>query len=125
MELKYTTGCICDSMTVDGVEEIDLENDEIRKDVLERIGDYIGKLNLDDNKYDRLVDSMCGYLDLDEKEIKGKTTCELGSIIKNTHPYNLNYILQFVIPDFGEVTYHSEKPCECCGDYVWEHTLIV
>ena len=60
MELKRTSGCICDSMTVDGVEEIDLENDEIRKEVLERIGDYIGKLNLDEKKYDRLVDCMCG-----------------------------------------------------------------
>ena len=73
MELKCTSGCICDSMTVDGVEEIDLENDEIRKEVLERIGDYIGKLNLNENKYDRHVDSMCVYIDIDEKEIKGKT----------------------------------------------------
>lgn len=47
MELKKVDGCIAFSLTVDGVEEIDL-NDEKRKEVLMKIGQYISNLPTDD-----------------------------------------------------------------------------
>lgn len=124
MTLIQTTGCISDSLRVDDVEEIDLK-DRKRIDALKRIGKYISGLDLDDEALDRLRERMLGYLDLEEKEVEGKNACELGTIIKNLHPDKLNYLLQFVISDFGKVTYHSNEPCECCGDYIWEYTLEV
>lgn len=40
MILKQTTGCVCNSLTVDGVEEIDLTEDQ-RKEVILKISEYI------------------------------------------------------------------------------------
>ena len=77
MELKKTIGCVAFSLSVDGVEEINL-TDEERQEVLNKI---FNKLKPDD----------------------------------------LNYVLQALIPIFGE--YESDGiPCECCGDIVEEYT---
>ena len=40
MKLVSKTGCICSSLTVDGIEEIDLL-DVARKEVLVKFGEYI------------------------------------------------------------------------------------
>lgn len=125
MILKSVTGCICDSLTVDDIEEIDLPSDKIRKEVLEKIGEFLKKQLLDDHQLTNLRDSMEAYLNLEEGELKGKTIEELGGIIKSTEPGNLNYVLQFIIEPFGELTYKSKTACDCCGDYVYEYTLVV
>ncbi|MBP3732214.1 MAG: hypothetical protein J6I84_03105 [Bacilli bacterium] len=79
MKLELTRGCICDSLTVDDEEEIDL-TDDVRKEVLRKIFEAL-------------------------------------------RPEDLNYVLQELIPCFGEYECDPE-PCECCGDFVetykWE-----
>lgn len=79
MELKMISGCICDSLTADNVEEVNM-TDEQRLDTINHI---------------------CAWM----KE----------------NPNKLNYIMQALIPHFGE--YESDDtPCECCGDYVETYT---
>lgn len=122
MELVSRSGCICSSLTVDGIEEIDIPFDRNRRIVLFKIGDYVSKQTLDDIALEDLRDHVRVYLNLEEDDVKGKTLAELGELIKNQPPRMLNYVLQFIIPAFGTLTYVSE-PCECCGDIVYEYTL--
>ena len=122
MELVSRSGCICSSLTVDGIEEIDIPFDRNRRLVLFKIGDYVSKQTLDDIALEDLRDHVRVYLDLEEDDVKGKTLAELGELIKNQPPRMLNYVLQFIIPAFGTLTYVSE-PCECCGDIVYEYAL--
>lgn len=122
MELVSRSGCICSSLTVDGIEEIDIPFDRNRRIVLFKIGDYVSKQILDDIALEDLRDHVRVYLDLEEDDVKGKTLAELGELIKNQPPRMLNYVLQFIIPAFGTLTYVSE-PCECCGDIVYEYAL--
>lgn len=122
MELVSRSGCICSSLTVDGIEEIDIPFDRNRRLVLFKIGDYVSKQALDDIALEDLKDHARVYLDLEEDDVKGKTLAELGELIKNQPPRMLNYVLQFIIPAFGTLTYVSE-PCECCGDIVYEYAL--
>ena len=42
MKLKKITGCICDSLTADGVEEIDMTPDQ-RMTVIDKICDWLKK----------------------------------------------------------------------------------
>lgn len=85
MILKQTTGCVCDSLTVDDVEEIDL-TDEQRRQVILKISEYIAnQMKTDD----------------------------------------LNCFLQHFIDFFGEERCISEEPCDCCGDWVYETTLVI
>ena len=128
MQLISVTGCLCDSLTVDGVEEIDLPNDEARKEIVDKIGDYISSLkeeNYDTYTRENLACNIEGYLNYEEDSLLDKSFKELGEIVKSAPGDQLNYILQFVIPNLGSITYHSEEPCECCGDYVWEYTLEI
>lgn len=79
MELQLVSGCICDSITIDGKEEIDLTNIE-RQKIVNKIADWIKK-----------------------------------------HPNELNYLLQDLIPRYGN--YKSDgRPCEYCGDIVTTYT---
>lgn len=74
------TGCICDSLTIDGIEEINL-SDEKRKEVLNRIFPHINSSDL-------------------------------------------NELLQWFLPKYGEYE-GSDKPCDCCGDYIDTYTLNI
>jgi hypothetical protein len=85
MILKEITGCVCDSLTVDGVEEIDL-TEEQRKEVILKISEYIANQMKTDK---------------------------------------LNYFLTYFLASFGEERCISEEPCECCGDLVYETTLVI
>ena len=79
MKLDLVTGCICDSLNADGIEEIDM-TDEHRQEVIDKICNWMKK-----------------------------------------NPQELNYVMQELIPCFGE--YESDdEPCECCGDYVETYT---
>ena len=122
MKLIRVTGCVCDSLRVDDVEEIDLD-DETRKKTLKKIGEFIKKQTLDEEGLELLREDIEGYCGKEEGELKGKTIQELGEIIETEEASSLNYILQFIVEFFGKLTYHSKEPCECCGDYVYEYTL--
>lgn len=79
MKLQLVNGCICDSITIDGKEEIDLTDVE-RQKVVDKIANWIKQ-----------------------------------------HPNDLNYLLQDLIPLYGD--YESDdKVCECCGDIVTTYT---
>ena len=80
MKLEYVSGCICDSLSINGKEEIDL-TDEQRKQVIEKIGVFISKAS----------------------------------------PDKLNYMLQYLVPEFGE--FEDLGHCECCGDWITKYTL--
>lgn len=43
MNLKMTCGCICDSLTIDGKEEIDL-NDIERKEIINKVCEHLKKI---------------------------------------------------------------------------------
>lgn len=85
MTLKQTTGCVCASLTIDDVEEVDLTEKQ-RKEVILKISEYI-------------TNQM-------------KTS-------------DLNCFLQYFIDFFGKEQCISDEPCECCGDLVYETTLII
>lgn len=85
MILKQITGCVCASLTVDDVEEIDL-TDEQRRQVILKISEYIAN---------------------------------------QMSPGDLNCFLQYFIDFFGKEKCISEEPCECCGDWVYETTLVI
>lgn len=125
MVLKYTSGCICSSLTVDDVEEIDLRSNKVRRVALRKIGNYIESLELDNESLEWLRDCIEGYLCFEPDELKNKTKSELCELIRTTEPRNLNYVLQFVVERYGKLTYKSKTACECCGDYVYEYTLEV
>ena len=76
MKLEYVSGCTSSSLTVDGIEEV-LMTDEQRRAAWRKI---------------------CLWM----AELDGR---------------DLNCLLQFVIPLFGEYS-SSDEPCECCGDWV-------
>ena len=40
------------------------------------------------------------------------------------HPEDLNYLLQEIIPRYGEFDCDNE-PCECCGDTIISYTLEI
>ena len=122
MKLVSRSGCICSSLTVDEIEEIDIPFDRNRKLVLIKIGDYVSRQTLSDNALVDFKEHIQAYLDLEEDDVKNKTMKELVELIKNQPAHMLNYVLQFIIPAFGVLTYVGE-PCECCGDIVYEYTL--
>ena len=79
MKLQLVEGCVYDSLTVDGKEEIDLTGTE-RQRAINKIADWLKR-----------------------------------------HPEDLNYLLQDLVPRYGE--YESDDvPCECCGDTVTTYT---
>lgn len=66
MKIEKVTGCICDSLTVDGVQEIAL-TDEKRVEVLGRISDYIKTMDL--KKFAEAINNEIGmYRDEEDLE---------------------------------------------------------
>jgi hypothetical protein len=80
MKLKMVEGCMCDSLTVDGIEEIEM-TDEKRQETINKI-------------------------------------------MESLEPKDLNYLLQWYLPIFGD--YECDNtPCECCGDVVTKYSLDI
>lgn len=79
MTLTMTEGCMANSLTADGKEEIDMTDNE-RREVLKAIFEHL-------------------------------------------RPQDLNYVMQTLIPMFGDCEWDDE-PCPTCGDtvttYTWE-----
>lgn len=153
MILKSIRGCICDSLTVNGIEEINLTN-KVRREVLNQIACFME--TIDDDKanyilneylltvtneeeyecrnyfYDAIINEFnlpiySQITDIKENE-KQIILSKFKTLIKNyllkLNTNKLNYILQDIIPLFG--TYYSDGiQCQCCGDYVEEYTLEI
>lgn len=82
MKLELTEGCICDSLTVDGIEEIYLSDKE-RKKAIKKIAEYL-----------------------------------------STQNDGLNQLLQWFLHHYGEWE-SDDKPCECCGDWIYTYKLKI
>lgn len=152
MILEKVTGCTCDSLTVDGVQEIDFDDDS-RKIVLKRIANHISKLPLDEFKslieqelqmysceedlqymdefYEMITENgtikpllqLGTLLPLDEKYLLIELRIALAYYIENVPPQDLNWILQQVIEALGESEYLFH--CEQCFDIVYKYTLEI
>lgn len=70
MELKYVTGCVCDSLTLDGVETIDLPIEKLQEALLKVIKS-ISKEDKEDVLQDILICIMEG-----QGEYKCLGSCE-------------------------------------------------
>lgn len=86
MKLQMISGCLADSLTADGKEEVDMTCDE-------RHGVTISIMN---------------WL-LDHPEENERI---------------VNQLMQLFIEEFGECT-TSGKPCECCGDCIYQWDLEI
>ena len=65
MKIEITTGCTRDSMQIDGIEEIDM-TDEQRREALEKIGEYIKTLPT--NQLNYLLQYLHCFIDEDAFE---------------------------------------------------------
>jgi hypothetical protein len=83
MEIEMVEGCMCDSLTIDGVEEI----------------------NLTDEQRQKYIEEICEGLK------------------KVITPRDLNYLLQHITYNYGKSELLYDKPCSCCGDYVYSYKL--
>lgn len=124
MILKNISGCICSSLTVDDVEEIDL-TDDVRKTTLEKIGEYIKTLpqeRLEDAKY-----LLTWFTEMTDDDVENSTLSleEIGNIVKTTSPENLNYILQGFVDKFYTKEPEISDPCPCCGDCIWTYIVEI
>ena len=68
MELKYVTGCVCDSLTLDGVETVDLPIEKLQEALLKVIKSI--------SKEDVLQDIFNMYHGKDKESISAWEVCE-------------------------------------------------
>lgn len=152
MFLEKVTGCTCDSLTVNDVQEIEMNNDD-RVSVLKRIGMYISSLDL--AKFKALINNeLLMYTSLDDLEyadeyylmlIKNKTIeplqqldgmsaideeyllielrVSLANYIMNISPNDLNWILSQFVEALGDTEYLGY--CDQCCDSIYKYTLEI
>lgn len=152
MFLEKVTGCTCDSLTVDDVQEIKMSDND-RVAVLKRIGMYISILDL--AKFKELINNeLLMYTSLDDLEyadefylmlIKNKTIeplqqldgmsaideeyllielrVSLANYIMNVSPNDLNWILSQFVEAVGETEYLGY--CDQCCDSIYKYTLEI
>ena len=152
MFLEKVTGCTCDSLTVDDVQEIKMSDND-RVAVLKRIWMYISILDL--AKFKELINNeLLMYTSLDDLEyadefylmlIKNKTIeplqqldgmsaideeyllielrVSLANYIMNVSPNDLNWILSQFVEAVGETEYLGY--CDQCCDSIYKYTLEI
>ena len=153
MKIEKVTGCICDSLTVDGVQELDLTN-ETRVKVLERISDYIKTMDL--KKFAEAINNEIGmYKDEEDLEYASEFYLKLTNegvidlfeqfpaewyfesewlssrlraytahYIRNMKTEDLNWVLQQLTEAFA-FQESDGIPCDCCGDCVTTYTMEI
>lgn len=87
MNIIKQEGCICNSLNIDGVEEINM-TDELRKKYFDEIVDH------------------------------------LKDLTPNNKDVWFNTFLRWFCNNYGKYSC-DDKPCECCGDYVVKHEIIL
>lgn len=152
MVIEKVTGCTCDSLTVDDVQEIALTNSE-RREVLNNIGKYISKMDLEsfkdlidcelkmysneedleyvDEFYSMLLvdktikplQQFDNMLPLDEEYLLIELRVALANFILNMSTDDLNWLLQQITEALGESEYLYY--CEQCFDSVYKCTLEI
>ena len=147
MILEKVTGCTCDSLTVDGVREIDLD-DFAREMTLKKISEFFWNYNL--SKFGKLINEYLQlyiaeddleYIDefyqqlIDEKVIKPleqnitdidvliQLRSKLSIYINRLDNGELNWLLQEVVGTLGEYEYLGY--CEQCCDSIYKYTLEI
>lgn len=152
MILEKVTGCTCSSLTVDGVEEIEL-CDNARVATLKKISEYFRKMELskfreviDDellmytteedleyvdgfystllvNKTIKPLQQISGMNALDEEYLLVELRAALANFILNMSTDDLNWLLQQVTESLGEPKYLGY--CEQCCDSIDQYTLKI
>lgn len=152
MIIEMTTGCICDSLTVDGIEEIDLTDDK-RKEILIKISNYIVKLNI--KFFGELIDNYLSMFDQEDDldyitnfyqsliddeiitplqqfpKVRNHETellirrfrQKVHTYIATMRPNELNILLQDLLNTLGEYKFIGQ--CNCCGDIIEKYTLNI
>lgn len=75
MKIKRISGCICDSLTIDGIETIDMNGDNI-KDAIKKIIDSIKDLGVLQSTLIDLVECLGDWKDIGTCEQCGDTITE-------------------------------------------------
>ena len=152
MILEKVTGCTCSSLTVDGVEEIEM-CDNARVATLKKISKYISKMALDKfrevinnellmytteedleyvdefystllvNKTIKPLQQISGMSALDEEYLLIELRVALANFILNMSTDDLNWLLQEVTEHLGETKYLGY--CEQCCDSIHQYTLEI
>ena len=152
MIIEMTTGCICDSLTVDGIEEINLTDDK-RKEVLMNISNYI--ITIDIKTFGKLINNYLSmfnqeddldyitdfYQSLIDDEIiiplqqfpkvwnheanllTRRFRQKVHTHIITMHPNELNILLQDLLNTLGKYEFIGQ--CDCCGDIIEKYTLNI
>lgn len=81
MELKYVTGCVCDSLTLDGVETVDLPIEKLQEALLK----VIKSISKEDVLQDILICIMEG-----QGEYKCLGSCEQWGDTTNEFTLNID-----------------------------------
>lgn len=79
------------------------------------------------------IGCTCASLTVDDVEEINLTEEQRKEVIQKISEYianqmktdDLNCFLQYFIDFFGEEHCISDEPCECCGDLVYESTLVI
>ena len=152
MVIEKVTGCTCDSLTVDDVQEIELADID-RRNILTNIGKYIGKMDLEsfkelidgelkmysteedleyvDEFYSMLLvdktikplQQFDNMLPIDEEYLLIELRVSLANFITNMHTDDLNWLLQQIAEALGKSEYLFY--CEQCFDSVYKYTLEI
>lgn len=152
MILEKVSGCTCDSLTVDDVQEIELD-DDARVNVLKRIGMYIATMDMNafkplmedefmmyttaedleyaDEFYSLLLKNgtikplqqLDGMSDIELEYLLIELRVALSNYIMNVPPSDLNWILSQFVEAFGVSEYLGH--CDQCGDSIYQYTLKI
>ena len=152
MVIEKVTGCTCDSLTIDNVQEIELTIYD-RRNVLANIAKYISKMDLESFKeliddelkmYTTEEDLECvdefysmllvdktikplqqfdNMLPLDEERLLIVLRVALANFIINMQTDDLNWLLQQITEALGNREYLFY--CEQCFDSVYKYTLEI
>ena len=152
MIIEMTTGCVCDSLTIDNIEEINL-TDNKRKKILIEISNYIVTINIktfgklinnylsnfvceDDLNYitdfyqslinDEIIVPLQQFPKIWNHEAELLTRRfrqKVHTYIATMHPNELNILLQDLLNTLGK--YKFVGHCDCCGDIIEKYTLNI
>lgn len=163
MKLEYTSGCICDSLTIDGVETIDIPIEEFQSKLQEIFNKVKYKLPTFDNFMIVIIRGACkrsyfheisdadGDLWIEEAIVndtkyKHVEICyedfifvdgilyskltdtifsDIVKLISNIQDVAILQSLFMMILESAGKYESSDRPCECCGDFITTYKLEI
>lgn len=164
MKLEYTSGCICDSLSIDGVETVDIPikefqsklqeifnktkyklfnfNDFIveiirgscKRDYFHEISNEDGDLWIEESiinntKYKHVEICYEDFIFINDKLYDNNLTdaifSDIVKLISNIQDVAiLQSLFMMILESIGEYEC-SDRPCECCGDFITTYKLEI